>query len=54
MKRIDEETNKKITNLISELEGIENKVPYSFKKVFNFPGRKSVDIAQKIIDATNT
>lgn len=50
MKRIDEETNKKITNLISELEGIENKVSYSFKKVFNFPGRKSIDIAQKIIE----
>lgn len=50
MKRIDAETNKKITNLISELEGIENKVPYTFKKVFNFPGRKSIDIAQKIIE----
>ena len=50
MKRIDEGTNKKITNLISELDGIENKVSYSFKKVFNFPGRKSIDIAQKIIE----
>lgn len=50
MKRIDEETNKKITSLISELEGVENKVSYSFRKVFNFPGRKSIDIAQKIIE----
>lgn len=50
MKRINEETYQKIRTLIANLEGVENKVPHSFKTVFNFPGRKSIDIAHNIIE----
>lgn len=43
-------TNNKLLNeLVSALDGINNTVPYNMKRVFNFKGRKSPDIAQTAI-----
>jgi len=50
-KSLSAEMQKKLNDIVIELDGIENKVPYNFKSVFNFPGRKSPEIAQKIIAA---
>lgn len=48
-KIIDSVNEKKVSEIIQEIDGIENKIPHDIKTVFNFPGRKSVDIAEKII-----
>lgn len=50
-KEITRENKEKIQKLLSAIEGVENNVPFKLKTVFNFKGRKSPEIAQKIIKA---
>lgn len=48
-KIIDSSIERKVTDIIQKIDGMENKIPHNLKTVFNFPGRKSVDIAEEII-----
>lgn len=50
-KEITRENKEKIQKLLSATEGAKNNVPFKLKTVFNFKGRKSPKIAQKIIEA---
>lgn len=50
-KEITRENKEKIQKLVSAIEGVENNVPFKLKTVFNFKGRKSPIIAQKVIEA---
>ena len=50
MKKTISQVNKqRIDNLVIALNGIENKIPYILKTVFNFKGRKSPEIAEIVI-----
>ena len=47
MKKTISQVNKqRIDDLVIALNGIENKIPYILKTVFNFKGRKSPEIAE--------
>lgn len=50
-KEITRENKEKIQKLLTAIEGVENRVPFSLKTAFNFKGRKSPIIAQKAIEA---
>lgn len=50
-KEITRENKEKIQNLLSAIDGVENNVPFKLKTAFNFKGRKSPTIAQKVIEA---
>lgn len=50
-KEVTRENKEKIQKLLSAIEDVENNVPFKLKTVFNFKGRKSPEIAQKIIEA---
>ncbi len=50
-KEITYENKEKIQKLVAAIDGVENSVPFLLKTVFNFKGRKSPVIAQKIIEA---
>lgn len=50
-KEITRENKVKIQKLLSAIDGVENNVPFKLKTVFNFKGRKSPIIAQKVIEA---
>ena len=50
-KEITRVNKEKIQKLLSAIEGVENNVPFKLKTVFNFKGRKSPIIAQKVIEA---
>lgn len=48
-KKIPTELKDKITRIFARLEGVDNTVPHDLKSTFNFKGRKSVSVAQTII-----
>ncbi len=50
-KEITRENKEKIQKLVAAIEGVENNVPFLLKTAFNFKGRKSPVIAQKVIEA---
>lgn len=50
-KEITRENKEKRQKLVAAIDGVENKVPFLLKTAFNFKGRKSPVIAQKIIEA---
>lgn len=50
-KEITRENKEKIQKLLAAIEGVENSVPFLLKTAFNFKGRKSPIIAQKVIEA---
>ena len=50
-KEITRENKEKIQKLLAAIDGVENSVPFLLKTAFNFKGRKSPIIAQKVIEA---
>lgn len=50
-KEITHKNKEKIQKLVAAIDGIENNVPFLLKTAFNFKGRKSPTVAQKIIEA---
>lgn len=50
-KEITRENKEKIQKLVAAIDGVENNVPFLLKTAFNFKGRKSPIIAQKVIEA---
>ena len=50
-KEITKENREKLDRLLLAIEDTENVVPFKLKTVFNFKGRKSPEIARKIIEA---
>jgi DNA modification methylase len=49
-KEITKANRKRLDSLVNALEGVENSVPHVFKRVFNFKGRKSPNIAKIAIE----
>lgn len=50
-KEITRENKEKIQKLLLAIDGVENSVPFLLKTAFNFKGRKSPIIAQKVMEA---